>query len=68
MFRALIFPIISKSTDIKSFNENAHYQPNGCGAFEFDLNSFKQKEMRLVKNAEYYIPIFPYADSITVKL
>lgn len=64
----LDFPIISKSTDIKSFNENAHYQPNGCGAFEFDANAFKQKEMRLVKNTEYYNPDFPYADSITVKL
>lgn len=64
----LDFPIICKDTDVIAFNENAHCQPNGCGAFEFDINAFKQKEMRLVKNAEYYNSDFPYADSITVKL
>lgn len=63
----LDFPIVSRTTNIQSFNGDSKFLPNGCGAFSLDASSFKQKEMRLVKNESYYKNEYPYAGSICVK-
>ena len=61
----LDFPIICKNTDINAFNGGS-YQKNGCGAFLVDTQSVRQKEMRLVKNENYYNSDLPYFSSVTV--